>query len=155
MDYAAARSRMLAAQSKGELNEMTLLELTRVNRYTDMIAALSLLCGAPMPLVENFLQSEHREAWLIPCRVAGLDWSTVRAILACPSIGRAMSGQALDASRTDYFRLSQTSAGRVLRFWQVRQTAAKDAAKPELSTPSVSQRSDTDARSAEPAVMGT
>ena len=155
MDYAAARSRMLAAQSKGELNEMTLLELTRVNRYTDMIAALSLLCGAPMPLVENLLQSEHREAWLIPCRVAGLDWSTVRAILACPSIGRAMSGQALDASRTDYFRLSQTSAGRVLRFWQVRQTAAKDAAKPELSTPSVSQRSDTDARSAEPAVMGT
>lgn len=79
-----------------------------------------------MPLVENLLQSEHREAWLIPCKVANLDWPTVRAILSCRSIARTMSDQTLDAARTDYYKLSQASAGRVLRFWQVRQTTSKD-----------------------------
>ena len=101
--------------------------LARTGRE-DIIAALALLCGAPMPLVENLLQSEHREAWVIPCKVAGLDWPTVRVILSCRAMGRAMTDQTLDAARADYYKLSQASAARVLRFWQVRQTASKDGA---------------------------
>ena len=125
-DYAQAHTEMLAMKSKGELNETALFKLAKADHYAEMVAALALLCGAPMPLVENLLQSEHREAWLIPCKVANLDWPTVRAILSCRSIARTMSDQTLDAARTDYYKLSQASAGRVLRFWQVRQTTSKD-----------------------------
>jgi len=127
-DYAEAHARMLAMKSKGELDETILFNSAKADRYADMIAALALLCEAPMPLVENLLQSEHQEAWVIPCKVAGLDWPTVRAILSCRSMGRAMTGQTLDAARADYYKLSQASAARVLRFWQVRQTASKDGA---------------------------
>jgi len=135
-DYAEAHARMLAMKSKGELDETILFNAAKADRYADMIAALALLCGAPMPLVGNLLQSEHREAWVIPCKVAGLDWPTVRVILSCRSMGRAMTDQTLDAARADYYKLSQASAGRVLRFWQVRQTVSKDAPGPlKVSSP--------------------
>ncbi|MBV1697909.1 MAG: DUF2336 domain-containing protein, partial [Hyphomicrobiales bacterium] len=102
-------------------------ELARTDRYADLLAALSSMCGAPMTLVDVLLQSDRREGWLIPCKVAGLDWSTVRAILSNRFIARPLSDQTLEAAREDYFSLSQAGAGRVLRFWQVRQSAAQEA----------------------------
>src|SRR5579863_3261011 len=135
-DYAEAHARMLALKNKGELDETVLFKAAKADRYADVIAALALLCGAPMPLIENLLQSEHREAWVIPCKVAGLDWPTVRVILSCRAMGRAMTDQTLDAARADYYKLSQPSAARVLRFWQVRQTASKDSPGPvRVSSP--------------------
>jgi hypothetical protein len=110
-------------------------DAAKSDRYADMIAALSLLCGAPMPLVENLLQGKHNEAFLIPCKAAGLQWATVRLLLTCKSIGRKMSGEVLESTRGDYFRLSQAAAGRVLRFWQVRQAAAKDAPEAQKAGP--------------------
>jgi uncharacterized protein (DUF2336 family) len=134
-DYAEAHVRMVALKNKGELDETVLFKAAKADRYADVIAALALLCGAPIPLIENLLQSEHREAWVIPCKVAGLDWPTVRVILTCRAMGRAMTDQMLDTARADYYKLSQTSAARVLRFWQVRQTAAKDGAGPVKVAP--------------------
>jgi uncharacterized protein (DUF2336 family) len=140
-NYAEAHARVLAMHSKGELTEATLFEFAKLSRYADMIAALSLLCGAPQKMVENLMQTENREAFLIPCKAAGLEWPTVRVILACRSIGRTMPDQDIDAARTDYFKLSRSSAARVLRFWQVRQTTASDVATPAPSSPTVSQGS--------------
>jgi hypothetical protein len=88
-----------------------------------------------MALVENLLQSEHREAPLVLCKAAALDWPTVRAILNCRSVGGTMSDQDVDTARTEYFKLSQVNAKRVLRFWQVRQTASNNAATPAASSP--------------------
>lgn len=129
-DYADAHARAMAKQAKHELDESVVAEAAKADRYADMIAGLSLLCGAPMPLVENLLASKHNEAFLIPCKAAGLQWATVRLLLTCRSIGRNMAGDDLESTRVDYYRLSQTAAGRVLRFWQVRQAAGKDAPAP-------------------------
>jgi uncharacterized protein (DUF2336 family) len=135
-NYAEANARMAELKSKGELDEAALFNAAKADNYADVIAAMALLCGTPMPLIENLLQSEHREAWMIPCKVADLDWPTVRAILSCRAMGRATSGQNLDDARADYYKLSQASAARVLRFWQVRQSAAKDGAGPvKISSP--------------------
>lgn len=132
-DYAAAHARLSEMRSQGRLNEAALFEFAKTDRYADMIAALSLLCGAPMQLIESLLHSDHREAWLIPCKAANLDWPTVRSILTCRSIRRTMSDQSLDSARADYFKLSQANAARVLRFWQVRKSAIHDTAAPANS----------------------
>ena len=139
-DYAHAQARVLAMKDKGELNEATFLEFAARGELAEITAALALLCGASMPLIESLLQSNHSEAWLVPCKAAGLDWSTVRAILTCRSLKPSLSGQTLETVREDYFRLSRTSAGRVLRFWQVRQTASKNAESPPLATAANMQR---------------
>ena len=140
-DYAEAQARVLAMRTTGELNEGAVFEFAKAARHADMVAALSLLCGAPLKLVENLLQSEHREALLVPCKAAALEWPTVRMILTCRSVSRAMSDQDLDAARTDYYKLSQNNAKRVLRFWQVRQTASNNPTAPAASSPPGLQRS--------------
>jgi len=126
-DLAAAHVRVLELHNRGELRESTLLEFARNDHYADMIAGLSILSGAPMQLVENLLQSKHRESFLIPCKAAGLQWQTVCILMTFRSVGGAPSGNEQDSLWSDYLKLSPSAAARVLRFWQVRQTAAKDA----------------------------
>jgi uncharacterized protein (DUF2336 family) len=140
-DYAAAKARVLAMRTNGELNEAAIFEFAKAGRLADIVAALSLLCEVPMALVENLLQSEHREALLVPCKAAALDWPTVRVILTCRSVGRTISDQDVDTARTEYFKLSQANAKRVLRFWQVRQSASSSAATPAGFSPQALQRS--------------
>jgi len=128
-DYAAANTRMLAMQSQGKLKDAAIFEAAKANRYEDVIAGIALLCSAPLSLIESLLQSKHREAFLVPCKAAGLEWPTVRLILNCKAAGGKISDQDRERAEADYKKLSQASAGRVLRFWQVRQTAtAKNVA---------------------------
>lgn len=134
-DYAAAYARAAEMKEKGKLTEAAILEFAKTDRYADLLASLSVMCGAPMALIEALLRSDYREGWLVPCKVAGLDWSTVRAILASRYIARPVADQTLDAARSDYSKLSQAGAGRILRFWQVRQTASKDELQIQLKRP--------------------
>ena len=129
-DFAAAHDRMLDLKNRGDLDQVTVAHLAKSGRYADVVAGLSLLSGAPMPLLESLLQSDRREAWLIPCKVAELDWQTVLTVLHCRSLGGAVPEQTIEAARADYLKLSKAGAGRILRFWQVRQTAGKDSASP-------------------------
>jgi hypothetical protein len=127
-------------QTTGELHEATIFEFAKAARYADMVVALSLLCGAPLKLVENLLQSGHREAILIPCKAAGLEWPTVRMVLNCRSIGRT-SDHDIESARADYAKLSQSSAARVMRFWQIRQAASGQVATAASSSVGVPQES--------------
>jgi uncharacterized protein (DUF2336 family) len=131
-DYAEAQERALAMRAAGELDEAAVFEFAKAGRYADLVAALALLCGTPLPMIESLLQNESREAILVPCKAAGLDWPTVRMIMTCRSVGGASSEHDLDSARTDYFKLSRNNAQRVLRFWQVRQTAADSASPPPV-----------------------
>jgi uncharacterized protein (DUF2336 family) len=136
-DYAQAQAHALAMRAAGELNEAAIFEFAKTGHYADLIAALALICGSPLPLIESLLQNGSREAILVPCKAAGLQWPTVRMIMACRSVSGATSEHDLDAARTDYFKLSQTNAQRVLRFWQVRQTAANGGSAPVVASPSL------------------
>jgi len=139
-DYAQAQARVLAMRATGELNEAAVFEFAKAGRHADMVAALSVLCGAPLKLVENLLQSGRREAILIPCKAAGLEWPTVRMVLNCRSIGRT-SDHDIEAARADYAKLLQSSAARVMRFWQIRQAASGEIATAAPSSLGVPQES--------------
>jgi len=129
-DYANAQVRARMMHIEGRLNEKSLFEAAKADRCADVVAMLSLLCEAPMPLVQNLLQNGQREAFLIPCKAAWLSWRTVNVMLTSRTIGRSMSGQDLETARKDYTKLSASSAQRVLRFWQIRNSVSKgDAAE--------------------------
>jgi Uncharacterised protein conserved in bacteria (DUF2336) len=132
-DYAKAHARVSAMQAEGKLDEGAVFDFAKAGQYAEIVAALSLLCSAPLPLVENLLQSRHREALLIPCKAAQLQWPTVRAILNCRSIAGKMSELDVDSARTDFIKLSSSGAQRVLRFWQVRHSVASEGAASNLA----------------------
>jgi uncharacterized protein (DUF2336 family) len=123
-DLTRARERVAAMRDRGELKEAAFFEFARTGHYAEIVAALSVMSGAPVKLMEKLLQSDHFTALLIPCKASGLEWTTVRMLLTCRTVGRRTSAQDLDQASTDYFKLSTSSAQRVLRFWQVRQAAS-------------------------------
>ncbi len=127
-DDAQAKRLVLAMRDNNELNETALLEFARAKKFAELTAALALLCTAPFELMVNLLQSDHREAVLIPCKAAALEWPTVRAILNGRAAGFVMSDHDLEQARFDYAKLAPSSAQRVLRFWQVRHTATSSSA---------------------------
>ncbi len=126
-DYLAARDRVLAMQAGGRLNDAAFFRFAKSGCYAEIVAALSVLSGAPLPLMEKLLQSEHVEAFLVPCKASELDWPTARLILTCRTVGHKTSAKDLDQAQNDYLKLSTNIAQRILRFWQVRETAAHDA----------------------------
>ena len=89
---------------------------------------LAVLCKVPTELIEHLAHSRRTDALLVPCKAADLGWPTVRVLLDLRSRHNAIAGHDMDfAMRRG--KLSQSTAARVLRFWQVRQTTAPQAAE--------------------------
>jgi uncharacterized protein (DUF2336 family) len=117
-DFTQAQQGILAMKKEGRLDEPALLEFANRRLYEQMVAALSMLSSASIELIASLMKSRSH-GLLVPCKAAGLNWPTVNAIL-CNRFGHlAMSNADLVQAKEDYFRLSQPSAQRVLRFWQV------------------------------------
>lgn len=129
-DHAAAQTDVAALKAEGRLNDAAVFDFVGQSRYAHVVVALSLLCGAPVRLVEELLQNTHREAILIACKAAELEWPTVRAILNYRAIAGKLSDLDVDSARAEYLRLSPSGAQRVLRFWQVRHAVANEPGNP-------------------------
>ena len=109
----------------GELDEVVFLQFVKGSRYAETIMALSKMCATPHDIIVRIMQSNRREAIIIPCRAAGLSWVTVRSLLQSRSRDD-LSPDEIDSLKSDYAKLTQTTAQRVLRFWSVQKAAGKD-----------------------------
>ena len=129
-DHAAAQTSVAALRAEGRLNDTAVFDFVSQGRYAHVVAALASLCGAPAQLVEELLQNKYREAILIACKAAELEWPTVRGILSYRTVSGKMSEPDVDSARTEFLRLSPSGAQRVLRFWQVRHAVANEPGNP-------------------------
>lgn len=112
----------------GRLTEGELMRFARQHKYDEAIAGLATLCAVPFDLVDRLMDNERSDALLVPCRAAGLGWLTVRALLELRSARRPVAEHDIEAAAAEFKKLSVQTAGRVLRFWQVRQTVAAQTA---------------------------
>jgi uncharacterized protein (DUF2336 family) len=131
-DYAQAQGVVRAIQKTGRLNDLMVVEFIRADKHPETVAALALMTSAPLELIANLLQGGHRESIIVACKAAGLKWQTILLLLkSC----RAMAEQDLEQARVDYLKLTQSTAQRVLRFWQVRLKASSDEDDRSLGAP--------------------
>jgi hypothetical protein len=94
------------------------------NRVPEMIAALSLLSGVKIEIVDRLLHASSVYGTMVLCRAIGLDWLVAFIVIrARPGVGRSRTAD-LEEARLEYTKLSYVSAQRLLRFWQVRQKVA-------------------------------
>jgi uncharacterized protein (DUF2336 family) len=124
----AAKRTVSMLHETGRLNESEIMTFARHNKYEEVIAGLAALCSVPFDLVDRLTHSDRGDALLVPCKAAGLRWDTVRAVLELRGTRHAISEQDLEAAASEFSRLSMPTAARVLRFWQVRQTAQGQSA---------------------------
>jgi len=106
----------------GRLNEAELIRYARQQKYSEAVAVLAAICGAPYELIDRLMHSDRSDALLVPCKAAGLSWNAVRALLEMGARG-SVGEHDIETASSEFKKLSQQTAGRVLRFWQVRQTA--------------------------------
>jgi uncharacterized protein (DUF2336 family) len=124
-DFTRAQEVALKLQKRGELNETTILEFANTQRYEELVAAISVSCSTSVQLVAALMKSRHNGGLLVPCKAAGLKWPTVAAVLKNRFAHYSISDQELAQAKSDYLVLSQASAQRTLRFWQVRSAVAR------------------------------
>jgi uncharacterized protein (DUF2336 family) len=120
-NFSHAHKLILLMKEKNELNEETVRSFVRGNKYEELVAALSVMCGLPFDIIDRLMHSERGDSLLIPCKAAGFEWATVRNILKNRPAWKVISEIDLEKAWADYINLSKTTAERVNRFWQVKE----------------------------------
>lgn len=123
-DFAEAKRAVSALGKSGQLNEAALMGFAKARKYEETVAALAELSQSGIEVVRPLMQSLRDDGLLIPCKVAGLSWQTVAAVLDSRFAAGAMGPHELAQAKVQYAKLSLDSARRLLRFWQVRATTA-------------------------------
>ncbi len=122
-DYNTAHRRVLFMQQKNELNSEAVLGFVRANKYEELVVALALICSVPFELIDRLMHVDRSDSLLIPCKVAGFDWPTVRSIFKNRPASRIISDKEFENIAADYKKLSKETAQRIIKFWQVRHVA--------------------------------
>jgi hypothetical protein len=127
-DFTAATRFVTLLKANGELNEATLFGFAKLRKYEETVAALAALSQSTVEVVRPLMQSLRDDGVLIPCKVAGLSWETVRAILESRFATGSMGPHELEKIRGQFSRITNESARRLLRFWQVRSSSSPSSA---------------------------
>jgi uncharacterized protein (DUF2336 family) len=125
-DYAAARRLVLGLHQAGSLGETALADFAKDKKFEETVAALSLLCGVPIEVIDRLMSGDRPDPILILCKAAGYNWTTARAIIVARPSGKGSPSPALDAAFSNFEKLSPSTAQRVVRFWQVREMDDED-----------------------------
>jgi uncharacterized protein (DUF2336 family) len=119
-DFTMAKALIAHLTKEGKLNAATLLGLAAQKRYEETVAALAELSKSSIEIVRPLMQSLRSDGILIPCRVAGLDWETVRAVLDCRFSSGVTAETEAAKLRRQYTALTAENAHRMLNLWKVR-----------------------------------
>jgi uncharacterized protein (DUF2336 family) len=120
-NYETARRLVATKYQSGTLKEADLLDFASAKKCDELAVALALLCSVSVDVIDRLMDFDRPDAMLIPCRAAGLDWSTVREIIALQARDHAITESGFRRARDNFNNLTKSSAERILRFWQARQ----------------------------------
>lgn len=119
-DYAEAQRAVVDLHKAGSLNQEALAQFARERRFEETVAALAAISGLTISAVEQAV-SGKRDSLLILGRALGLDWGTVRALLALRlAPGRMLSATDVEVARVGFERLALATAQRMMKFWKER-----------------------------------
>jgi uncharacterized protein (DUF2336 family) len=119
-DFTSAKRFVTLLSDKGELNESTLFGFAKQRKYEETIAALAQLSQSSIEVIRPLMQSLRDDGILIPCKVAGLSWETVSAVLESRFSTGSMGPHELAKAEGQFAKITIEDARRLLRFWQVR-----------------------------------
>jgi uncharacterized protein (DUF2336 family) len=123
-DFAAAKILIARLKKEGRLNERALLGFAQARKYEETVTALAELSKASIEVVRPLMQSLRSEGILVPCRVAGLRWDTVGAVLNARFSSGVMASEELSKLRREFDGLTVDSALRLLKLWTVKSTSS-------------------------------
>ena len=118
-EFTAAQRLVARLRDNGELKEATLFEFAKRRKYEETVAALAALSHTTIEVIRPLMQSLRDDGVLVPCRVAGLSWETVHAVLESRLATGSMGPHELANARSQFGKMTAENARRLLSFWQV------------------------------------
>lgn len=117
-DFSVAERIVRRMKGLNELNDAAIARFADAKRFDEVAAALAILNNsAPTEIMSRLLEGPRADLVLIPCRSAGLSWTTVEAILRHRPTKHPIDETTLRVAAKDYGKLSPETAERTLRFW--------------------------------------
>ncbi len=124
-DFSAAQRLVQLMSENGELDQVALLGFAKDRQYAAAVTALATLCSAPIDMIKQMLDEGRNEPLLVPCKAGGLSWVTLRALLQDDLFGRKATDDELNKLKTDYNKLSHSTAKKLLEFWCEQQASQR------------------------------
>lgn len=127
-----ARALVTSLHADGRLSEFQVKGFAEQGKFDETNAALAALAGVAVETAENMMIESRTEGVMILAKAAGLQWSSVRAIVTMRE--RLSGGLQTDmtALREAYESLRESAAQQALRFHRMKNTAAPREAEPPL-----------------------
>jgi len=123
-DLAEAQRSILSLGQDTEVIRSRLPAFAESHRIPELTAALSVLSGVAIEIVDRIVHAPSVYGTMVLCRAVALDWPTAHVIIrGRPGVGRSRE-EDIEEAQVEYGKLSAFSAQRLLRFWQVRQKVA-------------------------------
>ena len=123
-DTAIAHALVKSLYEDGRLDEFQVAAFAEAGKFDEANAAVAALAKVPVTIAENMMVESRSEGVMILAKVAGMSWSTVKAII---NMRDGLSGTEptdLAACKATYERLRSSTAQQVLRFHRMQQTSA-------------------------------
>jgi uncharacterized protein (DUF2336 family) len=115
------RAEQLVKLMKGmnELNDAAVIRFAETKKFDEVAASLALLNNVPTDMMVRLLEGPRSDLVLIPCKSAGWSWPAVEAVLQHRPSKQKIDEVTMKVAWRDYGKLSEETAQRTLRFWQV------------------------------------
>jgi uncharacterized protein (DUF2336 family) len=126
-DTTIARGLVKSLYQDGRLDEFQVAAFADARRFDETNAAIACLANVTVAMAETLMIEDRAEGVLILAKVAGMSWSTVKAII---DMREGLSGTEpldLQASKLTYERLRLSTAQQVLRFHRMQEVTSPAA----------------------------
>jgi uncharacterized protein (DUF2336 family) len=111
----------------GRLDENQLTSFAEGGKFDETNASIAALANVPVSIAETMMVETRTEGVMILAKVAGISWSSVRAIINMRDELSGGEPTDLTACKDTYERLRPSTAQQVLRFHRMQQAAAPAA----------------------------
>lgn len=111
--------------SDGKLSEADVAAFARQGKFVIASVAIARLADMPVATVEHAMAQDRPDMVLMLAKVAGLSWTTTKALLRLCKGGRGIPQHDLDQWMARYERIELSTAEQVLRFRHMRRRTDK------------------------------
>ena len=122
-DTAISHALVKSLYEDGRLDEFQVASFAAAGKFDETNASIAALANVSISLAENMMIETRAEGVMILAKVAGLSWSTVKAIIHLRDEISGGETTDLQACKDTYWRLRPSTAQQVLRFHRMQQNA--------------------------------
>jgi uncharacterized protein (DUF2336 family) len=132
IDYTEMQNMVVALNRAGKLGDQTINRFAAQEEYSNIVAALSLLCTVTIEAIEPLISHPRLDGLVVACKASRLNWSTTAMVLRNRPNCAPASTVELARAEQAFETLSLSGAQRTIQFWSDRSSAG-NADAPEIT----------------------